>query len=71
MHFIEKFITAGVKKSVRNLYLEMIAAACTYLLEKYNEYHDLNSTTQTILLKEGDAIDDCYHNKNDNKAIFK
>ena len=33
VHFIEKFIPLGARKSVRNLYLEMIGAACSYLLE--------------------------------------
>ena len=33
VNFIEKFIPLGARKSVRNLYLEMIGAACSYLLE--------------------------------------
>jgi hypothetical protein len=33
VHLIEKFLSKGVKKSARALYLEMVGAACTYLLE--------------------------------------
>lgn len=33
VHIIERFLPKGIRKSTRALYLEMIGAACTYLLE--------------------------------------
>ena len=60
VHFIEKFIPLGARKSVRNLYLEMIGAACSYLLEIELSSMRAQSTESTMLLKEDDIVEDCY-----------
>jgi Vacuolar sorting protein 9 (VPS9) domain len=41
VHIVEKFLPKGVRKSARAMYLEMIGAACSYLL-------DLNITKYTM-----------------------
>jgi hypothetical protein len=53
VHLIEKFLPKGVKKSARAMYLEMIGAACTYLLElEIDKYLD----TKVDELRSGSII---------------
>ena len=55
VHYIEKFIPLGARKSVRNLYLEMIGAACSYLLEVEGAQNQAKS-----VLSQGEELEDCY-----------
>lgn len=43
MHIVEKFLPKGVRKSARAMYLEMIGAACSYLLDL-----DINKYTVAV-----------------------
>lgn len=54
---VEKFLPKGVKKSARAMYLEMIGAACTYLLEldidKYLTVVEDNKRSESLFSMEG------------------
>ena len=55
VHFIEKFIPLGARKSVRNLYLEMVGAACSYLLEV-----EAAKNTFGSIVSQKQELEDCY-----------
>ena len=38
VHFVQKFLTKGVLKSGRAHYLEMIGAACSFILDTELDY---------------------------------
>lgn len=49
MHIVEKFLPKGVRKSARAMYLEMIGAACSYLL-------DLDINKYTVAVPRRDSL---------------
>ena len=65
VHLVEKFLPKGVRKSARAMYLEMIGAACTYLLDlDIDQYLNEHLRTESLL-----SLDNAGHRYNESFAV--